>query len=278
MAAAYVNVPGSDCSQANGAPTASCSGSYYIDVLGGNLFELVDGSAYARANYGLLGVSAVIAASAFDNVGDTITSGMAESSAVFSDTANIYGPRYTTGFLTLRYTMYGSAGTAINQSNPVNPFTGGAAWAVATFLNEANLTESTGPVTGPITDTFTVPFALTSFDPVSSEWFAIIPFGVSLNAHAECTAEGEISSAPRAGTCDASALYYDTFQVNGLMPVDASGSVLSDVTVSIASGTDYNVSRIAESPEPPTVLLIGTALAILSGSQSARAKWLRSRR
>lgn len=277
MATAVVDTPSGQCAQEDQPSTASCSGFYYINVLGGNIFELVDGSAFARATYGGLGVSADMAASVFDRVGDEAQGGSAQSNALFFDTALLLGPRFTTGVLALRFTLSGSAGTAINKSDPADQLTGGLGWAMATFLNEGNLTESTGPVTGPITDTFTIPFELTEFDTASGKWSASIPFGLDLNAHADCTAEGEISSSPRAGTCSASALYYDTLQVDALTPVDAKGNVLSDVTLTTGSGTDYNTINTAETPEPPTLLLFGTALAILTGTRLASVKRLGSR-
>lgn len=275
MAQAVVETPGGDCVQENMPSTASCSGSYYTSGDGGNFFELVDGSAAAAATYGIVGVSAIISASMFDTVGAVEQSGTASSQASFSDTATLYASQNTAGTIQIQFTLPGEANTVINPSSSQDSDTHGYAYADAQFLGDAALTESTGPVTGPITDTFTIPFDLITPDPVSGKYTASVPFGILLSAFTGCTAEGEASSdsPPQAGTCSAGALYYDTLRVDSLNAVDADGNLLNGVTISTASDTDYNDLPAEIAPEPSTFFLTGVGLLILNAVRGTWMMW-----
>jgi hypothetical protein len=270
IAIALLSVPGYSCTQDNGTSTASCAGSYNPSTNNGDIFEFVDGSSSAIATYGVLGATANMAASAFDSLGDISTApSTAISSALFDDTAKLYGPRGTIGTLLFTYLLYGSAVTVIDQSNPANPQTEGSASARVDFLGTA---ETTGNVIEPVRGTFELPFDIETYDPVLEEWYASTPFGVQLSATASCSAEGEVSDFTRFGTCDSSALFGDTFELTGIIPVDASGNPLTDVNLSTASGTDYNALQTEATPEAPTAVLTGIALILLGGIRAYKAQ------
>jgi len=65
------------------------------------------------------------------------------------------------------------------------------------------------------------------------------------------------------GISTAEAAYNDTAKVNSLLIVDANGNPILGAGIVSASGTTYN--NIASTPEPSTLILMGSGLLALVG-------------
>ncbi len=84
---------------------------------------------------------------------------------------------------------------------------------------------------------------------------------VDFSAYLTVDASAEMVEAD--GISTAEAAYNDTAKVNSLLIVDANGNPILGAGIVSASGTTYN--NIASTPEPSTLILMGSGLLALVG-------------
>ena len=276
-ATATVSVDGSYCNHVS-TTSATCTASYYVNVLGGALFLQENGASNSSSMYGKIGASSVAAASVFDSVGGDGRSATAESSASFNDYAYVFGPSQHAGLLIVPFTLNGSVGVSINPSGPGDTYTGGGGYAYVTFTGNQSVEDTNPPGSSPITGNFTRPFALTNYDSTDGWWYDLVPFGATVYVYAQCQAAG-YQSAEHAGICGVDAGFSDTLLIQGLIPEDLNGNVLNGVSIITASGTNYNdITEVVQTPELPSLDLLGIGLALASGSLSMRRRHLKGAR
>jgi hypothetical protein len=68
------------------------------------------------------------------------------------------------------------------------------------------------------------------------------------------------------GTCAGSTDFYDPLTITGAQVFDASGNLVSDVTLTSESGFNPNAGSLVPTPEPSSLLLMGTGLLALFGA------------
>ena len=75
---------------------------------------------------------------------------------------------------------------------------------------------------------------------------------------------GDTDVLPATGTGSASADFFNTLVLSGLLPMDANGNAVLDAQFSSASNTRYSVEGVVPEavPEPGSLLLLGSGLAL----------------
>ena len=194
-------------------------------------FQNVNGQAEARANAGSVGVASVIGSTEItppESGVFVMDDGIAAAEAYTTDTIRVSSPVPVSGVLVFSYTLTGQATTVI---------TGDGTPTVSMFA-DVNGSVSSAP-SGPysITDVFNIPFT-TSFTS-SSGTYTDTGFYIYLSEGGGCSSLGPVELG---STCSAVVDYYDTLQITGVKAVDANGNPLPGVTLTSASGYNYNSS------------------------------------
>jgi PEP-CTERM motif len=81
---------------------------------------------------------------------------------------------------------------------------------------------------------------------------------------------GDINIAPATGSGSGSADFFNTMTLSGLLPIDANGNPVLNAQFSSTSGTTYSINGVVATPEPASVVLLGTGLAAWVGLRRRR--------
>lgn len=96
--------------------------------------------------------------------------------------------------------------------------------------------------------------------------------GVTAGTPVSCLAcnNGDTNIAPATGSGSGSADFFNTMTLSGLLPIDANGNPVLNAQFSSTSGTTYSINGVVATPEPASVVLLGTGLAAWVGLRRRR--------
>ncbi|MGF7183716.1 PEP-CTERM sorting domain-containing protein [Tunturiibacter psychrotolerans] len=78
-------------------------------------------------------------------------------------------------------------------------------------------------------------------------------FGTEFESANQCETDGS-------ATCSAQSLFFNTATIDSITVENANGSPVSGATVTSLAGIDYNASPVGSTPEPSSILLLGTGV------------------
>jgi hypothetical protein len=87
--------------------------------------------------------------------------------------------------------------------------------------------------------------------------------GTPLSSLLDCNG-GDACLTPTTGTGSGTADFYNTMTLTGLLPKDANGNPVLDAQFSSGSGTQYSLNGVKPVPEPGSLLLFGTGMAVMA--------------
>ena len=217
---------------------ATCSGSQSYNLGNGMYFGRSE-TVFSKALYGVLGASGIGAVSG--NVDGAATSTEADSSFIDPFTLTTASP--TTGTITFNFLVTGNQG----HGGSGNFGTDGVPWFTYTFFygeagNGYTSMEFIPNGTTPLN--FVMTFS-TLTGPYSSDFQSL------LETDGLCQITG-------VGSCNVWNLFYDTAVVTGFQILDSNGNPLPASDLAFQSGTNYN--DLHETPEPGSIVMVGTAV------------------
>jgi hypothetical protein len=227
--------------------TASVSGTY------GSAADQAQMTATASAisTYGALGAGASIEY----NISSTPTRAESDSNAVVEDVITVNFAPFTgsEGFMNVGYTLDGT----ISETG-----TAGAFSNVSIMSTQLNGTQLPGDLTyeATYTDSTSGSFLTPGFTFVYGR-----PFELSLDLDAVTGTVSPNEIFRGLGTGTASADFFNTLVLSGLIVTDSNGNPVEGVTFSSASGTQYTVDGVAPVPEPSSIalLLVGLTTGVV---------------
>lgn len=112
-----------------------------------------------------------------------------------------------------------------------------------------------GPIVlGPVSFVWGQPFYLSMILAVGA--------GTPVSSLLDCNG-GDACLTPVSGTGSGTADFYNTMVLTGLLPKDANGNPVLNTQFSSASGALYTLNGVQTVPEPGSLLLLGTGLALM---------------
>jgi hypothetical protein len=97
------------------------------------------------------------------------------------------------------------------------------------------------------------PFYLTMFMAVGA--------GTPITSLLDCN-HGDACTTAVSGSGSGTADFYHTMALTALLPKDANGNLVADAQFSSGSGTQYSLNGVEAVPEPSSLLLLGTGIAL----------------